>query len=97
MSNKNIGSSLDDFLHEDGIYDHAHNVALKRIIAFQISEAMKERHISKNKMAKLMHTSRTQVDRFLDPENTSVQLNTIQKAATVVGRRVVIALEPVSA
>lgn len=92
---KHIGSSFDDFLKEDGIYEEAHSIAIKRVLAWQIAQAMKEQHISKRKMAERMHTSRTQVERLLDPENNSVQLDTIQRAAGIVGRRLVIELEPV--
>ena len=94
MANKHIGSSVDDLLKEDGLSEDAQNTAIKRVIAWQIQQAMKARHINKNKMAALMKTSRTQVDRFLDPHNTKVQLNTMQRAATAVGCRLVISLEP---
>jgi predicted XRE-type DNA-binding protein len=93
---KHIGSSFEDFLKEDGIYEEAHSIAIKRVLAWQIAQAMKEQHISKRKMAERMHTSRTQVERLLDPENNSVQLDTIQRAAGIVGRRLVIVLEPVA-
>jgi antitoxin HicB len=93
---KHIGSSFDDFLKEDGIYEEAHSIAIKRVLAWQIAQAMKEQHISKRKMAELMHTSRTQIERLLDPENNSVQLNTIQRAAGIVGRRLVMELEPIA-
>lgn len=97
MANKHIGSSFDDFLKDEGIYDAVNAIATARIIAWQIQEAMKEKHISKNHMAKLMHTSRTQVDRLLDPQNTSIQLDTLQRAANVLGRRLVVSLEPANA
>ncbi len=93
---KNIGSSFDDLLKEEGIYEETRDVAMKRVIAWQIGEAMKEQHISKSKMAERMKTSRTQVERLLDPTNNSVQLDTLQRAASIVGRRLVIALEPVN-
>ena len=93
---KHIGSSFDDFLKEDGIYEEAHSIAVKRVLAWQIAQAMKEQHISKRKMAERMRTSRTQVERLLDPENNSVQLDTIQRAAAIVGRRLVIELEPIA-
>ncbi len=94
MVNQHIGSSFDDLLKEDGLYVEAQNTAIKRVIAWKIQEAMKARHINKNKMALLMKTSRTQVDRFLDPKNTKVQLDTIQRAAAAVGCQLVISLEP---
>ncbi len=93
---RRIGSSFDDFLKEDGIYEEAHGIATKRVLAWQIAQAMKEQHITKSKMAERMRTSRTQVERLLDPENNSVQLNTLQRAAEVVGRRLVIELEPIT-
>lgn len=94
MSKKNIGSSFDEFLNEEGILEDAQSIAASRVIAWQLEQAMKEKHISKNKMAKLMNTSRTQVDRLLDPDNNSIQLSTLQRAATIVGRRLVVELQP---
>ena len=93
MSKKNIGSSFDDLLKEDGIYEETHDVAVKRVLAWQIAQAMKEQRISKTKMAERMKTSRTQIERLLDPKNNSVQLDTLQRAAHIVGRRLVIQLE----
>jgi hypothetical protein len=72
-------------------------MTMKRVVVWQISGAMKEQRISKSKMAERRKTSRTQVERLLDPANNSVQLDTPQRAAGVVGRRLVIALEPISA
>jgi len=97
MSNKHIGSSFDDFLKEEGIYDEVDAVATTRVIAWQIQQAMKEKHVTKLQMAQRMHTSRTQVDRLLDPHNTSIQVDTLQRAASAVGRKLVISLEPVNA
>jgi hypothetical protein len=97
MSKENIGSSFDDFLQEEGTFDEAESIALKRVITFKIQQAMKEKHISKKKMAQEMKTSRSYVDRFLDPTNTSVKLDTLERAAHVVGHRLVIDLEPVTA
>ena len=95
MKNKHIGSSFDDFLKDEGIHEEATSHAIKRVIAWQLAEAMKEKHISKTEMARRMKTSRTQVQRFLDPENDSVQLDTIQKAAAIVGKRLTITLEDI--
>jgi antitoxin HicB len=94
MSGKNIGSAFDDLLKEEGIEQEARSIALKRVLAYQIAQAMKEQHISKNSMAKRMETSRTQVERLLDPTNASIQLDTLERAANIVGRRLVIDLEP---
>ena len=93
MKNKHIGSSFEDFLKEEGIHDEATSRAIKRLIAWKLAEAMKEKNISKAEMARRLKTSRTQIARLLDPENDSVQLDTIQKAAAVVGKRLAITLE----
>jgi antitoxin HicB len=93
MKNKHIGSSFDDFLKEEGIYEEATSHAIKRVIAWKLAEAMKTMKISKSEMARRMKTSRTQVERFLDPENDSVQLDTIQKAAAIVGKRLIVTFE----
>jgi antitoxin HicB len=93
MSKEHIGSSFDDFLREDGIYEEATSQALKRVVAWQLTQLMKERHISRVEMAKRMKTSRTQVNRLLDPANESIQLDTIQRAAEAVGKRVNITFE----
>ena len=93
MKNKHIGSSFEDFLKEEGIHDEATSRAIKRLIAWKLTEAMKAKNISKAEMARRLKTSRTQIARLLDPENDSVQLDTIQKAAAVVGKRLSINLE----
>ena len=69
MSKKHMGSSIDDFLKEEGIFEEAQAQAVKEVVAWQLAEAMKKKKISKNKMATLLKTSRTQVDRILDPKN----------------------------
>jgi hypothetical protein len=86
--NPHIGSLFDDFLKEDGIYDEVQTVAIKRVLAWQLVEAMKEHNLTKAAMAKRMDTSRAQLDRLLDPENDSVTLATLTRAAAVVGRKV---------
>jgi antitoxin HicB len=86
--NPHIGSSLDDLFEEEGILEEINLIAAKRVIAWQISEAMKERNLNKASMAKAMRTSRSSLDRLLDPNNTSVTLDTIDRAAKVVGKRV---------
>ena len=87
MSRKHIGSSIDDFLKEEGIFEEAQAQAVKEVVAWQLAEAMKKRKISKNKMAALLKTSRSQVDRLLDPKN-DITLSSLQRAAAMVGRRV---------
>ena len=89
MSKKHMGSSIDDFLKEEGIFEEAQAQAVKEVVAWQLAEAMKEKKISKNKMATLLKTSRTQVDRLLDPKN-DITLGSLQRAAAMVGRRVTI-------
>jgi antitoxin HicB len=86
-----MGSSIDDFLKEEGIFEEAQAQAVKEVVAWQLDEAMKKRRISKNKMAKLLRTSRTQVDRLLSPKN-DITLSSLQRAAAMVGRRVTIEL-----
>ncbi len=85
--NPRIGSSLDDFLEEDGVLAETHAIVVKRTLAWQVSQAMAEEKLSKAAMAKRMHTSRAALDRFLDPDNPSVTLLTMDKAAAVLGKR----------
>jgi phage-related protein len=89
---KHIGSSFADFLHEEGLFDDATAHAIKRVFAWQIEQAMTAQHITKSEMAKRMKTSRAQLDRLLDPDNDKVQLDTMQRAATAVGRKLQIEL-----
>ncbi len=91
MSKKHMGSGIDDFLKEEGIFEETQAQAVKEVVAWQLAEAMKNEKISKNKMATLLKTSRSQVDRMLDPTN-DITLGTLQRAAAVVGRRLTIEL-----
>ena len=91
MSKKHMGSSIDDFLKKEGIFEEAQAQAVKEVVAWQLAEAMKKKKISKNKMATLLQTSRTQVDRILDPKS-DITLGSLQRAAAMVGRRVTIEL-----
>jgi antitoxin HicB len=91
MSKNNMGSSIDDFLKEEGVFEAAQTQAVKEVVAWQLAQAMKEKKISKNRMATLLKTSRTQVDRLLDAKN-DVTLSSLQRAAAIVGRRLVIEL-----
>ena len=86
-----MGSSIDDFSKEEGIFEESQAQAIKEVVAWQLDEAMRKRKISKNKMATLLKTSRTQVDRILDPKN-DITLGSLQRAAAMVGRRVTIEL-----
>lgn len=85
MKKRGIGSTFDSFLEQEGIFDEVDVLAQKRIIAWQIEQAMAEQNINKVDMAERMKTSRSQVDRLLDPQNNKVQLNTLQRAALAVG------------
>ncbi|MCC5629175.1 helix-turn-helix domain-containing protein [Nostoc sphaeroides CHAB 2801] len=86
--NPHIGSSLDDLLEEEGTLEEINLIAAKRVIAWQISKAMEEKKLNKAAMAKEMNTSRSSLDRLLDPNNSSVSLDTIDRAARVVGKRI---------
>ena len=92
MNQKHIGSDFDDFLEEAGLLAEAEAVAAKRVIAFQISQLMKMQSITKSEMAIRMKTSRTAVDRLLDPANDSATLYSIERAALALGKRLHIAL-----
>lgn len=90
--NCHLGSAFDDFLEQEGILNEVTEVALKRVLAWQVEQAMKERGLTKSKMAKSMQTSRAALDRLLDPEYDSVTLRTLDKAARAVGKRIKIDL-----
>ncbi len=81
-----IGSNFDDFLEEEGLFAEVEATAIKRVIAFQIDEFMKARRLSKTAMAKRMNTSRSSIDRA-DPTNESVTLQTLERAALALGKR----------
>lgn len=91
MSKRHMGSSIDDFFKEEGIFEEAQTQAVKEVVAWQLAEAMKKKRISKAKMATLLKTSRTQVDRLLDARD-DITLSSLQRAAAVVGGRVMIEL-----
>lgn len=86
--NPHRGGSFDEFLKEEGIYEETQASAVKRVLAWQLRQAMEQEGLSKNQMAKRMGTSRSQLDRILDPANDKIQLDTILKAAQVLGRAV---------
>ena len=87
-----IGSSFDDHLKEQGTLDETHAAAVKRVLAWQLEQAMAKEHMSKNQMAKAMKTSRSQLDRILDPDNEKIQIDTLMSAAKVLGRELRIEL-----
>ncbi len=87
MKRKHVGSKLDELLEEDGTLGAATEIALKRVIAWQIERAMTKSRITKAEMARRMRTSRAALDRLLDPTNPSVTLRTMDRAAAVLGKR----------
>lgn len=84
--NKHIGSSLDDFLKEEGVLEETRAIALKEALAWQVQRAMEKENITKVEMARRMNTSRAALDRLLDPGNASVTLQTLSRAARAIGR-----------
>jgi antitoxin HicB len=91
------GSTFDSFLEEEGIREEVEAVAIKRVLAWQLEQAMQEQRKTKQAMAKQLRTSRSQLDRLLDPQNVSVTLDTITRAARALGKRVVIRVADVRA
>lgn len=92
MNKKHIGSNFDDFLQEEGLLTDAEAVAVKRVIAFQVARLMEEQNITKSEMSRRMKTSRASLERLLDPSNESVTLQTLDRAARALGRRLQIGL-----
>jgi len=90
--NPHTGSDFDDFLKEEGLYEDCSATAIKRVLARQLAEEMTRLSLTKTEMAARMQTSRSQLDRLLDPEKTGVSLDTIQRAASVLGRQLRIEL-----
>jgi antitoxin HicB len=86
MKKGRIGSSLDEFLKDEGIYEEVTARAIKRVIARQLDALMQAQGLTKTDLAKRMKTSRAQLDRLLDPDNESVTLGTLARAAQAVGR-----------
>ena len=92
--NKHIGSNFDDFLSDDGLIEEVSAAALKRVIAWQLAQAMKTQKVSKKALAERMHTSRTAVDRALDQNDAGMTLATLASAARALGQRVEVRLLP---
>jgi antitoxin HicB len=88
-----IGSSFEDFLKEEDMFESAQAHAIKQVLAWQIAREMQQQGLSKARMAERMKTSRSQLDRLLDPANDNVQLDTMQRAAHAVGKRITFMLE----
>jgi len=91
------GSTFDSFLEQEGIREEVEAVAIKRVLAWQLEQAMQGQQKTKQAMAKQLHTSRSQLDRLLDPQNVSVTLDTIARAARALGKRVIIRIADVKA
>lgn len=90
IDKKHIGTSFDSFLEEQDLLQESDTVALKRVIAYALEEKMKADNISVTRLAKELETSRTAICRILDPENTSITLNTIEKVAKYLGKRIIL-------
>jgi antitoxin HicB len=92
MKNKHLGSSFDDFLEEEGLRVETEATAIKRVIAYQIEMEMKRAKLTKSAMAEKMCTSRSALDRLLDPANASITLQTLERAALALGKNLKIKL-----
>lgn len=86
-SNPHVGTDFDDFLAQEGILADVESVAIKRVVAYQIARMIEQQNISKSEMARRMNTSRSSLDRLLDPDNDSVTLQTLERAAQALGKR----------
>ncbi|MEA3455281.1 MAG: XRE family transcriptional regulator [Campylobacterota bacterium] len=89
---ENMNSDFDEFLVDDGIYENVNDIAIKRVIAYQLEEEMKAQNITKTKMAELMNTSRAVVNRLLNPDNSSLTLHTLESATQALGKRLNISI-----
>ena len=92
MNNKHIGTDFSDFLKEDGIFEETNDIAIKRVIAYQLEQEMKAQNITKTKMAEMMNTSRAVVNRLLNPDNSSLTLSTLESATHALGKRLNISI-----
>ncbi len=92
MNNQHLGSDFDDFLAEEGLLAEVEATAIKRVIAYQIQQEMNKKGWTKTEMAEKMKTSRSSLDRLLDPENASINLQTITKATSTLGKKLKIQL-----
>lgn len=92
MDKKHIGTDFDDFLRDEGMLDEAEAAATKRVIAYQIAQEMERANVSQSELARRMKTSRSSVERLLDPDNPSVTLVTLERAARAVGKRLKVQL-----
>ena len=88
MNNASIGSSFDDFLEEEGLKEEVENGSIKKLIAYQMQEKLKNEHLTKTELAQRLDTSRAAVNRLLDPDNDSITLLTLKKAASILGKKI---------
>ncbi len=89
---QNMNSDFDEFLVDDDIYEEVNDIAIKRVIAYQLEKEMKSQNITKTKMAELMNTSRAVVNRLLNPDNSSLTLHTLESATQALGKRLNISI-----
>lgn len=94
MRNKHKGSTLDSFLEEESLQEKTEAIAIKRVIAYQLELQIKKGHLNKTEIAKRIGTSRSALDRLLDPSNTSVTLNTLVKVAHFIGKKLHVEFVP---
>jgi antitoxin HicB len=87
MNKKHIGENFDDFLQEEGLLEEVEATAIKRMVSFQIAQEMKRRRLTKTEMTHRMKTSRAALERLLDPNNRSVTLSTLERAASALGKK----------
>jgi antitoxin HicB len=92
MKHKNIGASFDSFLDDEGIREQVEDIAIKRVIAYQIQAEMEKKHLTKTELAQKMQTSRSSLNRLLDPEDEAITFKTLKKAADVLEKKLVIQL-----
>jgi len=92
MNKKHIGSKFDDFLKEENLLEQVHAAAIKRVVAYQIVEEMKLKKLTKTEMASRMKTSRAALKRLLDPDNASITLFTLERAASALGKKLKVEL-----
>jgi DNA-binding Xre family transcriptional regulator len=88
MNNVSIGSSFDDFLEEEKLKEEVENGAIKKLIAYQMQEKLREEHLTKTELAQRLETSRAAINRLLDPYNDSITLSTLKKAASILGKKI---------
>lgn len=94
FNNEHVGSNFDDFLQEEGLLEEATAIAIKRVLAWQIAEAMKAQKLTKTAMPAKMHTRRASLNRLLDKEDTSLALTTLASAANALGQKIHVGLVP---